>query len=289
MQDKIDWSQYEVKDNEPIDWSQFEVEDVEEPREHTGLLGVASDLAHGLGSASKFALDIPNKLEKSGKYIEAHPGTSILHNLGQLGAETADIGKSLVNAPYNLNQYLARKHLLPQVLGKLGKLIPHLPEDIGVESALGLQADVKKGDELIRAVPDLLTVGGGVKALGKGLKKGFAAPDLHQAVRDTQKVVNESTAKAGKVFDKIEDTLSEHGKNIVPIDKDLITKAKSMLSSKFNKIITEASSGDYKALRKLQSALGAKERKGLASKNLADIDLAQEIGEIRNGINSEGT
>lgn len=144
--------------------------------ERTGLLGVGSDLAHALSDTAKFALDVPNKLKKSGKYIEENPGKSIPHYAGQIGAEVADIGKGFINAPYNLNQYLARKHLLPQLIGKLGKLIPHLPEETGVEKALGLQADKNKGDELFRAIPDIAATVFAGKPIAQGIKKAATRP-----------------------------------------------------------------------------------------------------------------
>ena len=51
--------------------------------ERTGVLGVGVDLAHGLVNALKggmqFTRDIPKNLEKSGKYIEEHPGMALPH------------------------------------------------------------------------------------------------------------------------------------------------------------------------------------------------------------------
>ncbi len=298
-QNKIDWSQFEVKGNESgnIDWSQFEVKDGKQDNdeafpipETTGLSGLGADLLSAAFRAKDFAQDIPNKLEKSGKYIEEHPGSSILHNAGQLAAGAADVGKSIVNAPHDLLKYFIKKHLAFDIpLGgkwHTSDLIPHIPEDTGIEKALGLEADPEKGDDLIRAIPEIAAdVAGGVGLLKSG-KKIFKAPDLKEAIRDTQKTVNAKLDKSGKVFDKIENTLDETGKNIVSIDKDLIEQAKSMLSKKFNNIVEKARGGDYKALRKLQAALGAKERKGLASDNLADVDLAENIGVVRNDINS---
>lgn len=295
MENKIDWSQYEIKEDnqKPMDWSQFESKenngDDEEEfpiPEFTGLSGIGADLLSAALGAKDFAMDIPNKLEKSGKYIEEHPGQSILHNLGQIAASTGNIGKGFVNAPYNLNQYLARKHLLPEVLGKLGKkIIPHLPEDMGIEHALGLEPDTEKGDELYRAIPELATALSGGRALASQGKRVLKAPDLKQSIRETQAKVNAATEKSGKIFDEIENTLEKKGKNIVEVNPELIDKAKSMLSKKFKNIIQQARTGDYKALRRLQAALGAKERKGLASKNLGDIDQAENIGVIRDDIN----
>ncbi len=306
MESKIDWSQFEVKDNDhkSTDWSQYESEDNNESKlaatpfndrmpaesdegipipETTGLSGIASDLFSSALSAKDFAQDIPNKVEDLGEELLQHPGTGSLRGLGQLGAGTADFAKDFVNSPYNLNQYLARKHLLPQVLGKLGKLIPHIPEDTGVEKTLGLEP--RKGDELLRALPQIAGAAKTGKSLYSAGKKLVTPPDLKKVLKETQSKVNTATKNSGKIFDQIEQTLDEHGKNIVPVDQDLIVQAKTMLSNKFNNIIEKAKGGEYKALRKLQSALGAKERKGLSSNNLGDIDQAENIGVVRNDIN----
>lgn len=141
-----------------------------QPKERTGLLGVGADLARGLGNAVKggikFARNTPEMMESLGEDLLEHPGTAQLRGIGQIGAEAADIGKGIINAPYNLNQYLARKHLLPQVLGKLGKLIPHIPEDTGLEKALGLEQRTE-GDKLLRG----LTEGAGLVAGGAPIAK----------------------------------------------------------------------------------------------------------------------
>lgn len=259
----------------------------EEQPERTGLLGVGSDLAHGVSGAAKFALDVPNKLEKSGKYIEENPGSSILHNAGQLAAEAGDIGKGIINSPYNLNQYLARKHLLPQVLGKLGKFIPHLPEDMGVEKTLGLEADKEKGDDLIRAIPDIASLAfGGAGVLKQG-KKLFKAPDLKEAIRTTQGKVNEATSEAGKIFDTVEKEVESKGLSKVPVDKEVIKQAESFLANTpANKaLIKQAKTGDYKALRALQADLRVKGEKALSSAFTAENKMGEEILSTRDEVN----
>ncbi len=160
----------------------------EEKPERTGVLGVVSDAASGIGNAVKnginFAVDLPNKLEKSGKYIEEHPGTSILHNAGQLGAETADIGKSLINAPHDLLKYFLKKHLamdipIPGTKWNTSDLIPHIPE--GTEKALGLQPDKNKGDDLIRAIPNVAATIAGSAPIVKAIKNVATAPSKERA------------------------------------------------------------------------------------------------------------
>lgn len=261
------------------------------PKEHTGLLGVGADLARGLGGAIKggigFIRDIPENLEKSGQYIAEHPFKAPLHMAGQLAAETADIGKGLINAPYNLNQYLARKHLLPQVLGKLGKFIPHIPEDTGVEKALGLEADPEKGDALIRAVPELATALAGGAGLVKSGKKLFKAPDLKEAIRATQGKVNKATSEAGQIFDTVEQEVAARGISKVPVEKDLINTAEKYLAkTPANKaMLKRAKEGDYQALRSLQADLRVKGEKALSSALTAENTMGEEILSTRDLVN----
>ncbi|MCL5071765.1 MAG: hypothetical protein M1308_12870 [Actinobacteria bacterium] len=211
------------------------------------------------------------------------------HNLGQLGASSADVGKGIINAPYNLNQYLARKHLIPfpQVLGKLGKIIPHLPEDTGLEKSLGLQADKEKGDELIRAVPELAAALEGGVSLAKQGKRFFTAPDLKQAIRETQNKVNKATKESGKIFDEVENTVESEGISKVPIDQNIIKQAEKYLAkTTANKeLIKKAKTGDFKALRSLQSDLRTKGEKALSSVLTAENTMGEEILSLRDQVN----
>lgn len=196
------------------------IEDADIPAEEeetTGLLGVGADLAEGLGNAfsksKKFVGDLPENLEKMGGDILEHPVSGRLHPLGQLAAETTDVGKSIINAPYNLNQYLARKHLLPQVLGKLGKIIPHIPEDTGIEKALGLEADPEKGDAIMRAVPNIAALGSGASSIGKAVSKVIKAPSkealFQRALRDNIGKAEAEHALSTEELSKLKDALVE--------------------------------------------------------------------------------
>ena len=159
---------------------ELELSKAAEPKERLGWKGLKDDVIESLGNALKggigFLGNIPDNLEKSGKYIEENPGSSILHNAGQLSAGTADIGKSIFNAPHDLNQYLAKKEILPEWAGKAGKLIPHIPEDTGLEKALGLEADPEKGDALIRAIPEIASIVAPGVGLAKAGKRVLTAP-----------------------------------------------------------------------------------------------------------------
>ena len=297
MEGKIDWSQYEVKDNaQPkVDWSKYQVNDQQASEddegipipEATGISGAFSDLLGAALSAKDFAEDIPNKMEKLGGNILENPVSGTVRPFGQLAAEVGDIGKGIINAPYSLNQYLARKHLLPQVLGKLGKLIPHLPEDMGVESALGLEPDKEKGDDLIRAIPDIASTVIGGKPLVSQTKRAFKAPDLQQAIRDTQAKVRSVDKNLGKAFDTVESEIDKRGVGKIPVSKDVISQAESLLEKtpEAKDLIARAKTGDFKALRELQADLREIGESALSNKLTTERKVGKEALSTRKQIN----
>lgn len=269
--------------DEPEPNNQQQIDQEERQKGTTGFKGLAQDaislLGNALSSGSQFVMRAPGNIAEIGSELINHPLSYPPHVARQVLAGLGEGAKGIANIPHQIFDELADKEITPNWL-RTGSI----PEDTGVEKLLGLEPK-NKSDELLRAIPSLYGVG---KIAGSGLKAGRAKlspPDLKQALRDTQKKVDLATKDAGKVFNSIENTLESEGKSIVAIDADLINDASSLLSNKYKNIIKNAESGDYKALRKLQSALGDKQRKGLSSKNLADIDQAENIGVIRDGIN----
>ena len=193
-----------------------------EPKERTGALGVVSDVARGTGNAIKggikFAAQTPQMLEDLGEELLEHPGTGQLRGLGQIAAEGAEMGKGIINAPYNLNQYLARKHLLPQVLGKLGKLIPHIPEDTGLEKALGMEA--RKGDKLLRGLTEGAGIIAGGAPIARGIKEAVTAPSkkrlFKRALEDKIAKAAEEKGLAVGDLDKLKEALTDEYTKLHP-------------------------------------------------------------------------
>ena len=189
------------------------------------VLSAGSDIIGGLGNAlkggAKFVANTPQMMEDLGEELLEHPGTGQLRGLGQIGAEAADIGKGIVNAPYNLNQYLAKKHLLPQILGKLGKFIPHIPEDTGVEKALGLTP--RKGDKLLRGLTEAAGIVAGGAPLANGIKKAVTAPSKERLFkRALESKIDTAAAEKGLAsgeLDSLKDALRDeyskiHGERV---------------------------------------------------------------------------
>lgn len=154
--------------------------DKAEPKESTGISGLASDamsLGENLLSGGiNFANDIPQMTEDLGKDLLERPGKGALEGLGQFAAETADLGKSIVNTPHDLLKYFIKKHLafdvpIPGTKLHTSDLIPHIPEDTGLEKALNLEP--KKEFRAVRAVPDAVALSSALKSIGTKTYKGL--------------------------------------------------------------------------------------------------------------------
>jgi len=312
----IDWSQYEVKDEgapqsqiastpfnqgSKMDWSKYEAPQEGEdedlyPGEETGLFGVYHDIQEMLGNAldkgGDFVDQVPDNLSRIKEDVSKNGIRGVGHILGQLHAGNASLAKALVNTPHDFLKYMLRKNLafdfpIPGTKLRSSDLVPHIPEDTGIEKALGLEADPERGDELTRAIPGIVAAGQGVKSLFSAGRKILKAPDLHQSIRDTQKVVNAATKDTGKVFDKVESEVGKRGLANIPVKPEVIEQAQSFLAkTTANKALIErAKSGEYKALRELQADLRVKGEKALASALKAENVEGEEILANRDEIN----
>lgn len=181
-----------------------------EPKpEKTGFAGLKDDAIQNLAQAIKggigFARDIPNKLEKHGKYIEEHPGSSILRNVGQLAAGAAELGKGFLNLPHTAIRELGRKDLIPEWLKKYNELpFTHIPENTGLEHALGLEANPEHGEDLIRAIPEITSLVAPIGGVVKAGRRALAAPSKEKLF---QRALEEKIDKAAEKTAISEDQL----------------------------------------------------------------------------------
>jgi len=265
--------------------------------EGTGFKGLASDVANNLSNALKtgrgFIKDIPSNLEKSGKYIEENPVSSIFHNIGQLGAGTAEVGKTIANSPHDLLKYLLKKKLaidipIPGTNLNTSDLIPHIPEDTGLEKILGLEVKPERGDKLIRALPDIaaLAIPGtkGIKSIYNAAKN----PDLKMAIRETQAKVNSAKKELGNAFETVAEEVEKRGISNIPIDKNIISQAQKFLDKtpESKNLIIRAKNGDYNALRDLQADLREIGETALSNKLTTERKIGKEALSTRRQINN---
>jgi hypothetical protein len=202
-----------------------------EPKEKTGWKALGADTLDMLQGALKGGIGFlgraPANIKDINQQVAEHGNEAKKHNLGQLLAGGATLGKAIINAPHDLSKEFASKELLPYKPAndfvKWGsKLIPHIPEDTGIEEKLGLQP-TRKSDEFIRALPAALTTALGAVRVGKGAVKWATAPskktaflrEMEKEVADAKKTYNLSEEQIEKLRDKLKLEYSEkHGGDI---------------------------------------------------------------------------
>jgi len=262
-----------------------------QPKERTGVMGVISDVARGTGNAVKgginFLAKTPDMLEDLGEELLEHPGTGQLRGLAEIAAEGAEMGKGIINAPYNLNQYLARKHLLPQVLGKLGKLIPHIPEDTGLEKALGLEA--RKGDKLLRGLTEAAGLVAGGAPIAKGIKKAVTAPSKERLFKRAleSKIAKAAEEKGLAVgdLDKLKEALTDEYTKLHPSRPGELTPGGQQSEINIKKQKLEANpQKDNIPEGELPTIPEAPDTKGMLERHQKAIDEAKEAAEADVGI-----
>lgn len=170
-QREIDWGGLATS-NEPvsihreIDWGGLD----EKPA--TGWKGIGQDIIGAAKSIPSIVGSIPGQIEGIQQQYHNEPG-----RIGKnLAAGVGEAGIGLLNMPHDIIKYLGKKELAPEWLQKYNDLpFTHIPEDLGVEKAMGL-GEEKQGDELLKLLPGLLSTGG--YGAAKGVEKLLARRSL---------------------------------------------------------------------------------------------------------------
>ncbi len=93
--------------------------------------------------------------------------------------------------------------------------------------------------------------------------------------------------RSEKIFDNVSKEVSSRGINEIPIDKSIIDEARDFMpkTRSSNKLLNKAETGNYNALRKLQSDLGSRGADFRASKLRSEKDTGSEMFDTRDKIN----
>lgn len=202
--------------------SPFNAKGTEEPTEaapeQTGFKALLSDTLKNLGGSLKggvgFVRGLPDEFEKSNKLSKEHN----IRAVGEALAGVGEFGKSAFNATHDLSKFLT-KHLPSTVkipgtnkhISALSDLIPHLPEDMGIERALGLDKPVE-GRKLIRALPDIASVAvPSANLISKGInavREGKALKALDATLETAKEEHNLSKEQVQLLEDKLRDEFS---------------------------------------------------------------------------------
>ena len=229
-----DWSQDQVKeaiykhfpDQSPanqseIEPSPFNAKGTEEPTEaapeKTGFKALLSDTLKNLAGTLKggvgFVRGLPEEFKKSSKLSKEHNIRAVGEGLAGLG----EFGKAAVNAPHDLSKFLyshlAPNAKIPGTNRSVADIIPHLPEDMGIERALGLDKPVE-GGKLIRALPDIASVAvPTANLMSKGInavREGKALKALDATLETAKEEHNLSKEQVQLLEDKLRDEFSSH-------------------------------------------------------------------------------
>lgn len=187
------------------------------PKEETGFKGIYHDVLKGLGHALKsgkgFIKDTPNMLEDLGQDLLEHPVKARIKGVGHVLAGGAELGKGVLNLPHDTLAYLGRKELIPEWLKKYNELpFTHIPEDTGLEKALGLEV-TRPGEKLLHAIPEIAAAGGLGKSAVKGVYKAATAPSkealFQRALRDNIKAAEAEQSLSAEQVKQLKDKLTE--------------------------------------------------------------------------------
>lgn len=214
--------------------------------------------------------------------VRQHP----MHALMQGLAGTQEAINSLAQAPLSLAQYGAnRLNLLPQSVPNAIKSIT--PED--TTQSINQLFDEPKyaGESLLRGtarnIPELI---GGGKLVSALKPSGFIATkkSIKNSILNTHDVLEN---KASDAFKKVSDEVNKRGITQVPIEHEMIESLREYFpkTKVANKLIEDAKSGNYNALRKMQSDLYQSGKKNLGSDFEADRMKGAEMFEKREDIN----
>lgn len=174
-QKAIQYQQMTESSIEPTPFNKAEDEfsgTLERP-ETTGWKGLKEDaigmLKNMFKSGAGFTRRALPNLADVGSQFAHHPIDYPPHVAKQVLASLGEGAKGLLNLPHEVIAELGRKELIPEWLKKYNELpFTHIPEDTGVEKALGFEP-TRKSDELLRALPALY---GGGQLLKSPIKKG---------------------------------------------------------------------------------------------------------------------
>ena len=180
-------------------------ESLKEPsqKESTGQL-----FAHALKNAAGFMRDIPKMGSSLAQNMAKNPIKAYLHNEGQMLAGIGEFGKGAANTVFSLATALMKNMdpLTANLMKNAGIEIkaPQIPEDTGVEKALGLEAS-RPEDRFTRAIPDMYVGGSIVKDVAQLSRKGLRMlnqSDLKAQAKAFEKRGMESDKEAARIAEE---------------------------------------------------------------------------------------
>lgn len=244
---------------------------------------IATDVAK---SGYEFLKKIPDYLE-SGKtevpglynLAKEHP----LHALTQAGAGAAELGHNLLSLPKGLADYASKRlNLLPN---EIAESTWH-PSDSSLQNIKDYFGEpIYPGESLVRgAVRNLPEIAGGKRMASALNPMNYGAKEISKIIL---KKHDELDKAASRGFSKVLKKVNQRGISEVPIKSELIDSLYEYFpkTKAAQKLLDNAKTGNYGALRKIQSDLYTRGKDAIKSPLIAEKDKGAEILEMRDNIN----
>lgn len=240
------------KKKEPVDL--FEQEDIYIPKESKGWGGVASD---ALNKAMEMAANLPGAL--MGLPGEAYGAGKQVFNdprraMQNLGGGFGNLGHGVLSALGNIRDYLEKKDIVPHNARSFRLPESVLPKEYNYAEALGAEGK-QPGDAVLQGLPIMAALAA-ASELGGLAKAGFNKVKPSSPYKYIQKAHDVQEKSLSDIFKNVSHEANLEGINIALPD-NLLTAIKESgpKTDRFASFVDKAKSGDYGALRKLQSEL----------------------------------
>lgn len=288
-----DWEVVSVNKKKPKSQeSDYEIVNEESPDlESKGFGGIASDIYNkgtdALMNIPNQLLNLPGELYGVGKQIATNPKRA----LQNVGAGFGELGHGVLNAPGNIRDYLQKKDLVSSNAPSFRLPESVLPRDYNYAEALGVQGE-QPGDTMLRGLPTsaaLSPISKLLPGIQSGISKGVQKIKPESPYHFIQKAYDVKEKELSNIFSNVS---KEANRENIKIDlpKNLINEIKKTgpKTDRFNNFVDKAKSGDYDALRKVQSELFARgknySKSHLASENDFGAHLFEQRAKLNNAI-----
>ncbi len=285
-----DWEVVSINKKKPKKHeSEWEISKPEEQdNESKGFGGIASD---AYDKAIETAMNIPETLMNlpgeiygAGKQALTNPKRAARN----IGAGLGELGHGLLSTPGNIRDYLQRKDLVSQNAPSLRLPESVMPKDYDYPKNVGIEGE-EAGDVALRGIP----AGVALSPLSKlmphitsEISKGISKIKPESPYKFIQKSYDVKEKGLSDIFSNVSKEANKANIKI-NLPKNLISEIKKIgpKTDKFNNFVDKAKSGDYDALRKLQSELFTRGKTYTKSQLASENDFGAHLFEQRAKLN----
>lgn len=294
---RIDWEQYQVPDQGSSRFEQYRVPDEEPVAGRTSLSALKEEGSKSLVGLGRGFMDVSEGFGQLGAAATEKMGLVPEGTKEGFTQERQKEREFYEQTPFGQSETGQVNRLLSNVLSYLpfieaggGNLLSRMATGGGVGGAIGSTQFVEPGESRMQNVLNMAGVGAGLPLVGAGLNvmKTLQSRVNPKELMSTIKSGHDSLKnKASELYDNILNQVK--GRNIpnVNLPKETIADAKRLLpdDKETRELIKAAESGEYKAIRDLQSELGEEGYGMMHSRFGSDRRASKEMLSTRKQIN----